>query len=148
MDVHYLDFDSVIRLCQSRQLYSALTYVYNRGLMDYKTPVDVLLSGMHGDDSASTPNADGSKAADATGSTGSVAADISLPADVTADWSQRQQLGYRLLLYVSYCFTGKNFPSGTPFHDPDLLPEMRKEVLEVLIEQAPTRWVDRTQRTY
>jgi hypothetical protein len=132
MDVHYLDFDSVIRLCQSRQLYSALIYVYNRGLMDYKTPVDVLLRGMHEDDEAATDTG-ANKEADAAAA-GGVLTHVQGSA-----WTRMEQLGYRLLLYVSYCFTGKNFPRGTPTENTDMLPTMRKELFEILIERTPTK---------
>ncbi|MQM01056.1 hypothetical protein Taro_033804, partial [Colocasia esculenta] len=43
MDISSLDFNQVIRLCREHGLYSALIYLFNRGLDDYRTPLEELL---------------------------------------------------------------------------------------------------------
>ncbi|XP_078448390.1 transducin family protein / WD-40 repeat family protein isoform X2 [Wolffia australiana] len=43
MDISSLDFNQVIRLCREHGLYSALIYLFNRGLDDYRTPLEDLL---------------------------------------------------------------------------------------------------------
>ncbi|XP_073114052.1 uncharacterized protein [Elaeis guineensis] len=42
MDISSLDFNQVVRLCREHGLYGALIYLFNRGLDDYKTPLEEL----------------------------------------------------------------------------------------------------------
>lgn len=44
MDIGSLDFNQVVRLCREHGLYSALIYVFNRGLDDFKAPLEELLA--------------------------------------------------------------------------------------------------------
>ncbi|CAA6655878.1 unnamed protein product [Spirodela intermedia] len=43
MDISSLDFNQVTKLCREHGLYSALIYLFNRGLDDYRTPLEDLL---------------------------------------------------------------------------------------------------------
>eukprot|EP01018_Ginkgo_biloba_P013146 Gb_27586 [translate_table: standard] len=44
MDIASLDFNQVVRLCREHGLYSALIYLFNRGLDDFKAPLEELLA--------------------------------------------------------------------------------------------------------
>ncbi|WAR10580.1 VPS8-like protein [Mya arenaria] len=44
MDVSSLDIHHVVHLCWSHGLYDAILYVYNKGMFDYTTPLEELLS--------------------------------------------------------------------------------------------------------
>ncbi|KAL9245443.1 hypothetical protein vseg_019100 [Gypsophila vaccaria] len=44
MDISSLDFNQVVRLCRENGLYGALIYLFNKGLDDFKTPLEELLS--------------------------------------------------------------------------------------------------------
>ncbi|RVW95484.1 Vacuolar protein sorting-associated protein 8-like [Vitis vinifera] len=43
MDISSLDFNQVVRLCREHGLYGALIYLFNRGLDDFKAPLEELL---------------------------------------------------------------------------------------------------------
>lgn len=43
MDIASLDFNQVVRLCRDNGLYSALIYLFNKGLDDFKSPLEELL---------------------------------------------------------------------------------------------------------
>ncbi|KAL3830545.1 hypothetical protein ACJIZ3_019347 [Penstemon smallii] len=43
MDILSLDFNQVVRLCREHRLHGALIYVFNKGLDDFKTPLEELL---------------------------------------------------------------------------------------------------------
>ncbi|KAJ6328871.1 hypothetical protein OIU77_010536 [Salix suchowensis] len=43
MDISSLDFNQVVRLCREHGLYGALVYLFNKGLDDFKTPLEELL---------------------------------------------------------------------------------------------------------
>ncbi|PIN18586.1 hypothetical protein CDL12_08740 [Handroanthus impetiginosus] len=43
MDILSLDFNQVVRLCREHRLHCALIYLFNKGLDDYKTPLEELL---------------------------------------------------------------------------------------------------------
>ncbi|KAL9255809.1 Vacuolar protein sorting-associated protein 8-like protein [Drosera capensis] len=44
MDISSLDFNQVVRLCQEHGLYGALIYLFNKGLNDFRTPLEEFLS--------------------------------------------------------------------------------------------------------
>ncbi|CAB4300751.1 unnamed protein product [Prunus armeniaca] len=43
MDISSLDFNQVVRLCREHGLYSALVYLFNKGLDDFRSPLEELL---------------------------------------------------------------------------------------------------------
>ncbi|KAF6159617.1 hypothetical protein GIB67_034579 [Kingdonia uniflora] len=43
MDISSLDFNQVVRLCREHGLYGALIYLFNKGLDDFKAPLEELL---------------------------------------------------------------------------------------------------------
>ena len=42
--MHYFLLSQVVHLCWSHGLYDAIIYVYNKGMYDYTTPLEELLS--------------------------------------------------------------------------------------------------------
>ncbi|CAL1398837.1 unnamed protein product [Linum trigynum] len=101
MDISSLDFNQVVRLCREHGLYGALIYLFNRGLDDFKAPLEELL--------VVTRNSKGK--------------------DATA-------LGYRLLVYLKYCFSGLAFPPGHGALPPERLPSLRVELVKFLMEAS------------
>ncbi|XP_031498965.1 uncharacterized protein LOC116263380 isoform X2 [Nymphaea colorata] len=101
MDISSLDFNQVVRLCREHGLYSALIYLFNRGLDDFKTPLEELLIV-----------AQDSQRGDAVG------------------------IGYRMLVYLKYCFQGLAFPPGQGALPSSRLPSLRKELIEFLLENS------------
>uniref|UniRef100_A0A5B7BN45 RING-type domain-containing protein n=1 Tax=Davidia involucrata TaxID=16924 RepID=A0A5B7BN45_DAVIN len=107
MDISSLDFNQVVRLCQEHRLYGALVYLFNRGLDDFRAPLEELL--------------------------------------VVLRNSQRESaaaIGYRMLVYLKYCFSGLAFPPGHGTLPPTRLPSLRIELVQFLLEDsnAPNSW--------
>lgn len=98
MDIGSLDFNQVVRLCREHGLYSALIYLFNRGLDDFKAPLEELLA---------------------------VAQDQQRP--------NAQAFGYKMLVYLKYCFLGLAFPPGHGYLPSDRLPSLRTELLQFLL---------------
>ncbi|KAK6285862.1 hypothetical protein POUND7_012041 [Theobroma cacao] len=99
MDISSLDFNQVVILCREHGLYGALVYLFNKGLDDFKAPLEELL--------------------------------------VVLRNSQRESasgLGYRMLVYLKYCFTGLAFPPGQGTLPPSRLSSLRTELLQFLLE--------------
>ncbi|XP_022757621.1 vacuolar protein sorting-associated protein 8 homolog isoform X2 [Durio zibethinus] len=99
MDISSLDFNQVVILCREHGLYGALVYLFNKGLDDYRAPLEELL--------------------------------------VVLRNSQRESasgLGYRMLVYLKYCFTGLAFPPGHGTLPPSRLSSLRTELLQFLLE--------------
>ncbi|MCO5611674.1 hypothetical protein L7F22_065929 [Adiantum nelumboides] len=44
MDIASLDFNQVVKLCRENRLYGALIYLFNKGLDDFKSPLEELLN--------------------------------------------------------------------------------------------------------
>ncbi|XP_054783316.1 uncharacterized protein LOC129290548 isoform X2 [Prosopis cineraria] len=101
MDISSLDFNQVVRLCQEHGLYSALVYLFNKGLDDFRTPLEELFAVLQSSQKESA----------------------------TA-------LGYRMLVYLKYCFTGLAFPPGRGTIPPVRLPSLRKELVEFLLGES------------
>ncbi|KAK4743512.1 hypothetical protein SAY87_001513 [Trapa incisa] len=105
MDISSLDFNQVVRLCREHGLYCALVYLFNRGLDDFRSPLEELLVVLRNSqrDNAAT-------------------------------------LGYKMLVYLKYCFLGLAFPPGHGNLSVTRLPSLRAELVQFLLEdsEAPT----------
>lgn len=101
MDISSLDFNQVVRLCREHGLYGALVYLFNKGLDDFRAPLEELL--------------------------------------VVLRNSQKESaaaLGYRMLVYLKYCFSGLAFPPGQGTLAPTRIPSLRTELLQFLLEHS------------
>ncbi|XP_052171048.1 uncharacterized protein LOC127787181 [Diospyros lotus] len=101
MDISSLDFNQVVRLCREHRLYSALVYLFNRGLDDFRSPLEELLIVF-----------------------------LNSQRDAAA------ALGYRMLVYLKYCFSGLAFPPGHGTLPPTRLPSLRIELVQFLLEDS------------
>lgn len=101
MDVRIMDFDNILNLLRANEMYSALFYVFNEGLTDYLSPLELLLDRVF--DEADKGSAALSRSRDGTLQTAF------------------ERLGYKAILYIVTCFQGKTFPQ-----EKELLPEDRK----------------------
>ncbi|GKU87858.1 hypothetical protein SLEP1_g2191 [Rubroshorea leprosula] len=99
MDISSLDFNQVVRLCREHGLYGALIYLFNKGLGDFRAPLEELLGVLRNSqrESASTS-------------------------------------GYRMLVYLKYCFSGLAFPPGQGTLPPSRLLSLRTELLQFLLQ--------------
>ncbi|KNA19535.1 hypothetical protein SOVF_060920 [Spinacia oleracea] len=102
MDISSLDFNQVVRLCRENGLYGALIYLFNKGLDDFKTPLEELLNVLknHKRDAAAAA------------------------------------VGYRMLVYLKYCFSGLAFPPGHGKLPSERLPSLRMELLQFLLQDS------------
>uniref|UniRef100_A0A803KZV0 RING-type domain-containing protein n=1 Tax=Chenopodium quinoa TaxID=63459 RepID=A0A803KZV0_CHEQI len=102
MDISSLDFNQVVRLCRENGLYGALIYLFNKGLDDFKTPLEELLNVLrnHKRDAATAA------------------------------------VGYRMLVYLKYCFLGLAFPPGHGKLPSKRLPSLRMELLQFLLQDS------------
>ncbi|KAL1535637.1 vacuolar protein sorting-associated protein 8 [Salvia divinorum] len=107
MDILSLDFNQVVRLCREHRLDCALIYLFNKGLDDFRTPLEELLLVLR---------------------------------DSTRE--NATSLGYRVLVYLKYCFQGLAFPPGHGNLSPQRVTSLTKELLDFLLEDssAPNSW--------
>ncbi|KAL6068650.1 RING-type domain-containing protein [Balamuthia mandrillaris] len=118
LDLASMDFHHIVKLCREHYLSSGLIYVYNQGLEDYITPLDDMMRLIR-----SKRKTDLVK-----GETTSTTSDIS-----TSGGSKWKSVGYKILLYVSYCLLGKAFPQGSiPRH---LVTSVKVDVLNYLFQK-------------
>ncbi|GAM21166.1 hypothetical protein SAMD00019534_043410 [Acytostelium subglobosum LB1] len=83
LDIASLDFHQTVILCRKHGLYSALIYLYNKGLDDYITPLEDMMEV------------------------------VIKPHQENIDLDDRsKEVAYRLLLYLQYSLTGRSFPRG------------------------------------
>ena len=106
MDCTIMDFDSILSLLRTNEMYSALFYVFNRGLDDFVTPLEVLLGKVFDE-------------ADAGGATRAKRGDGSLQTSF-------ERHGYKAILYLQTCFKGKTFP-----HEKNILPDERQQTVKL-----------------
>ncbi|WOG97677.1 hypothetical protein DCAR_0417018 [Daucus carota subsp. sativus] len=101
MDISSLDFNQVVRLCREHRLYGALIYLFNKGLDDFRTPLEELLVVLQNSQK-----------------------------DIAAS------IGYRMLVYLKYCFLGRAFPPGPGILSPTRLQSVRRELVQFLLEDS------------
>ncbi|GMH22393.1 hypothetical protein Nepgr_024236 [Nepenthes gracilis] len=101
MDISSLDFNQVVRLCREHGLYGALIYLFNKGLDDFRTPLEELLAVLQ-----------------------------------SSERDAATALGYRMLIYLKYCFLGLAFPPGHDTLPPERLPSLIMELLQFLLEDS------------
>ncbi|KAK3004785.1 hypothetical protein RJ639_020124, partial [Escallonia herrerae] len=94
MDISSLDFNQ-------HRLYGALIYLFNKGLDDFRAPLEELLVVLRNSERESAAG-----------------------------------LGYRILVYLKYCFSGLSFPPGHGKISPTRLPSLRTELLQFLLEES------------
>ena len=115
MDVTIMDFDSILSLLRANEMYSALFYVFNRGLDDYTTPLEILLEKVF--DAADTGSLTGSRRSDG------------------APQNDFERYGYKALLYLQNCFRGKTFPQDNDLVPEDRVHTLRPQLLRFLLQE-------------
>lgn len=91
------------RLCRAHRLHSALAFLFNRALADYTAPAaELLLAYVHARRESSDESPRESSPA--------------------GGWSARRATGYKLLVYLHCCLSGRAFPPGqsSTRHLPDV----------------------------
>ena len=116
MDCTIMDFDSILSLLRSNEMYTALFYVFNQGLDDYTTPLEMLLEKIF--DDADTGHALLSRRGDGM------------------HQNKYESRGYKALLYLQLSFEGKTFPQETPIESEDKVQAMKPELLRFLLEEV------------
>ncbi|GAB2217506.1 hypothetical protein Drorol1_Dr00000701 [Drosera rotundifolia] len=101
MDISSLDFNQVVRLCQEHGLYGALIYLFNKGLNDFRTPLEEFLAVLR-----------------------------------NKERDEATALGYRMLVYLKYCFLGHAFPPGHGTLPSERVPSLQIELLQFLLEDS------------
>ena len=105
MDCTIMDFDSILSLLRQNNMYSALCYVFNQGLDDYVTPLEMLLEKVF--DEADTGSA------------------MLLRRRGHKSQNDFTRYGYKALLYLQTCIRGKSFPK-----EDDISPEERQATVK------------------
>jgi len=131
LDVTIMDFDSILPLLRSNEMYSALLHVFTLGLDDYVSPLEILLEGLM----------------DAAEQIGPDVVNLSRRLDGVFQ-NRFERFGYKALLYLQYCFQGKTFPGGLVIEPEDRLQSLRPELLKFLLQPSynPSSTVLRNRR--
>ncbi|KAK9093770.1 hypothetical protein Scep_025239 [Stephania cephalantha] len=119
MDISSLDFNQVVRLCREHGLYGALIYLFNKGLDDFKTPLEELLLLLH----------DGQRENAAAIGRDHAYSGFRCFDFLLFDW-------YKSLVYLKYSFSGLAFPPGQGVLPSSRLPSLRKELMLFLLESS------------
>ncbi|KAG7363570.1 golgi CORVET complex core vacuolar protein 8 [Nitzschia inconspicua] len=114
MDVTIMDFDSILTLLQANEMYSALFHVYNQGLQDYTSPLEILCERIF--DSADT--------------LGQLTKERRTDGIPQNDF---ERYGYKAILYLQSCFKGKTFPLELDMPE-DNVGQVRAQLLRFLLQ--------------
>ncbi|EAL61787.1 RING zinc finger-containing protein [Dictyostelium discoideum AX4] len=104
LDISSIDFHQTVVLCRKHGLYSALIYLYNKGLNDYITPMEDMMEVVI------KPN--------------------NLNNQPTEMDKNSKSVAQRLLLYLQLSLSGKSFPSG--LIAPSRVLSLKSEIYEYL----------------
>ena len=118
MDVTIMDFDTILNLLRANKMYSALFYVYNQGLNDYITPLEILCESIF----------------DAADTVGHLSDERRIDGVPQNDF---ERFGYKAILYLQSTFCGRNFPKDTEMSE-DNLHQVRPQLLRFLLQLCYT----------
>ena len=120
MDCTIMDFDSIIALLRNNDMYTAMFFVFNQGLKDYVSPLQMLLERVF--EEADSGNAI-----------------IRRP---SSSERRRQnnfdKFGYKAILYLRFCFEGKSFPKEEKMLSDDIQASVKPELLNFLTQPTYT----------
>ena len=114
MDVTIMDFDTILNLLRANEMYSALFYIYNQGLKDFTTPLEILCESIF----------------DAADTLGQLTNERRIDGVPQNDF---ERFGYKAILYLQSTFSGRNFPKDTEMAE-DFLHEVRPQLLNLLLK--------------
>ena len=112
MDVTIMDFDSILSLLRKNEMFSALIYVYTRGLNDFVSPLEAIYESLF-------RTVDSMKSA--------------------VSMESFYRYGYKVLLYLRHCYSNQFFPSTEKITPDDRIETLRPELLRVLLRQRYER---------
>ncbi|KAL7557061.1 hypothetical protein ACA910_009897 [Epithemia clementina (nom. ined.)] len=112
MDCTIMDFDSIIALLRNNDMYSAMFFVFNQGLDDYVSPLQMLLERVF--DEADNGNAM-----------------LRRGSRLQNDFDK---FGYKAILYLRFCFQGKSFPKEEPILPEERQASVKPELLQFLTQ--------------
>jgi hypothetical protein len=119
VDMHRMNAQQVIDLCRKHSLTTALVYAYC-GAGDFVTPVRELLRAMRtGPEQARVTMA------------GAIQPSVANVRPV----QHRRDVGYRLLLFLSHGLSGVRFPKGEEPLPAEMVPGVKRRLLEVLLSR-------------
>ncbi|KAL3919253.1 MAG: hypothetical protein SGILL_003847, partial [Bacillariaceae sp.] len=126
MDVTIMDFDSILTLLRANDMYSALFYVYNQGLSDYTIPLEIVCE----------------KVFDAADTLGQLTTERRIDGIPQNDF---EKYGYKAILYLQSCFSGRTFPKGIDLPEEDIV-SVRSQLLRLLLRTgySPSRRVKKS----
>uniref|UniRef100_A0A4W6F921 VPS8 subunit of CORVET complex n=1 Tax=Lates calcarifer TaxID=8187 RepID=A0A4W6F921_LATCA len=105
LDVTSLDIQQVVRVCWENQLYDAMIYVFNSGMNDYITPMEV----------SPRPKS----------------FITFIMSKLMQIFNEEVVMGNKLLVYISCCLAGRAYPLGDI--PEDLVVQVKNQVFEFLI---------------
>jgi hypothetical protein len=114
MDVTIMDFDTILNLLRANGMYSALFYIYNQGLNDFTTPLEILCESIF----------------DAADTLGKLTNERRVDGVPQNDF---ERFGYKAILYLQSTFRGRNFPKDTEMGE-DIVHKVRPQMLKFLLQ--------------
>ena len=114
MDVTIMDFDTILNLLRANGMYSALFYIYNQGLNDFTTPLEILCESIF----------------DAADTLGKLTNERRVDGVPQNDF---ERFGYKAILYLQSTFRGRNFPKDTEMGE-DTVHKVRPQMMKFLLQ--------------
>ncbi|GAX18100.1 hypothetical protein FisN_25Hh077 [Fistulifera solaris] len=112
MDCSIMDFDTILSLLRRNAMYTALFCIYNNGLDDFVSPLEIVLDKVF--DEADAGSALLKRREDGVPQT------------------DFEKLGYKALLYLKCCFMGKTFPREDELLTDEKCRKVRQDLLTFL----------------
>lgn len=112
-----MDFNSILPILNTNELYSALVHVFTHGLDDYVTPLEILIESIM----------------DAFEEIAPELRKASRRIDGVFQ-NKFEKYGYKALLYLTHCLQGETFPWGTKIEPVERLQTLRPQVLKFLFQ--------------
>ena len=115
MNVTIMDFDSILSLLRANEMYSALFYVFNQGLDDFTTPLEILMEKIF--DAADTHNVTSARRLDGV------------------PQNDFERYGYKAITYLESCFSRRSFPQDVELQPEERVHILRPQLLRFLLQE-------------
>jgi hypothetical protein len=115
MNVTIMDFDSILSLLRANEMYSALFYVFNQGLDDFTTPLEILMEKIF--DAADTHSVTSARRLDGV------------------PQNDFERYGYKAITYLESCFSRRTFPQDVELQPEERVHILRSQLLRFLLQE-------------
>ena len=137
LDIASLDFNQLMLICRTYNLFNVMIHLLAGGLGDYLTPAQELLRAVRS--MLVSAKVDREARSSSTTTTSSERDISERDSQILSTRAELERCGGTLLVYILQCVSGQRFPVGRGAIDPSDVARIRKEIIALILDDAPDK---------